>query len=455
MKPGSLRSKAVLIGLSLLWALLILGDGRAAVTNDECMGCHGEKEMTGKGPGGKTISLFFDMGRFGKSVHSSLQCVQCHEVSEVPHPEKLKVRGCNSCHGDVYRHYRAGAHGEGKVPKTTCRECHGYHDVAPADTLTNALCARCHGTVYHDYETSIHAHSRKAGKEVASCEDCHGKTHDLLRKNNPRSPVYERNIPAMCSRCHSNPEMVKKYSIPAEKAYALYLDSIHGQALTKSGVLVSAACSDCHGSHGIKPRTDPASTVNRARVAATCGKCHEDEKAAFQKGMHGREVQKGNPGAPGCATCHPAHEIRPVKTTTWMLEAIRECGSCHKVPLETYRHSYHGKITNLGFTRVAKCADCHGAHDVLPRSDPRSRISEQNILATCRQCHPGADKGFTQFVVHADYHSTTHHPIFRYVWLFMTALLICVFGFFGIHAALWLPRSWIERFRKHGKRGEE
>ncbi|MBI4403697.1 MAG: hypothetical protein HY537_06035, partial [Deltaproteobacteria bacterium] len=60
---------------------------------------------------------------------------------------------------------------------------------------------------YKNWENSPH--------EIAnvSCVDCHGgntKTHDkveahlgLLPQSDPKSPVYYKNIPATCGRCHS------------------------------------------------------------------------------------------------------------------------------------------------------------------------------------------------------------------------------------------------------------
>jgi hypothetical protein len=449
----AVKGKSLTGALLLLFVLTFFGNVYAAdIANDECMGCHGEKELSKKGPGGKSISLYFHKEPFEKSVHGAFQCVKCHDIKELPHGEKVSIAACGSCHGSSYKHYRSSVHGGRKAPKATCNDCHGHHTVEKAKTLTSTVCADCHGTAYRDYRAGIHSRGGKGTEAVATCNDCHGKTHDVLKKENPRSPVYDRNLPGTCSRCHANPEMVKKYKIPAEKAYTLYMDSIHGRALTKSGVLVSAACNDCHGSHAIKPHTDPTSTISAAHIPATCGKCHAQAEKAFQASVHGEEVKRGNIRAPGCATCHPAHEVRSVKGAAWMLDAIRECGTCHSRQLETYRHSYHGKITSLGFVRVAKCADCHGAHDVLPDSDPASRISKKNLVGTCGRCHPGAGRNFSEILMHADYKDRKEQPVLYYTWLFMTGLLVAVFGFFGLHTILWLPRSWIERFRERKRR---
>ena len=443
----------------LLIALFLWGHALAAgITNEDCMGCHEEKGLTKQGPGGKTISLFFDKESFGKSVHGSLQCVGCHDVKELPHPEKVKVSSCDTCHEDVYGQYRlsvhGGGHGAGKGRNASCKDCHGYHTVGTARGLTASICANCHGAQYREYRESVHALNGKEAKEPA-CQGCHGKTHDMLAKTDLRSPVNVSNLPGMCSRCHADQGFVTRYNATAKTAGMPYMYNIHGQAVTTPGVLVSAACPNCHGAHAIKPHTDPTSPIYPANIATTCGKCHEKERKAYTISTHGQQLKIGNTLAPQCATCHPQHEIQRVKAKTWMLDAIKECGNCHRRPLETYHYSYHGKITNLGFTRVAKCADCHGAHEILPRSDPRSRISEKNLVETCRECHPRANKRFAAFVVHADYRNKAENPAFYYVWLFMTGLLVAVFGFFGIHSLLWFPRSWIERFKERRRRKGE
>jgi cytochrome b subunit of formate dehydrogenase len=90
---------------------------------------------------------------------------------------------------------------------------------------------------------------------------------------------------------------------------------------------------------------------------------------------------------------------------------------------------------------VAACYDCHGHHDVFPVSDPRSRLSKERILGTCQQCHEGVTPKFTEYQPHADPLDAANYPLLNKVFLFMTALLIGVFGFFGLHTLLWLVRS--------------
>ena len=148
-------------------------------------------------------------------------------------------------------------------------------------------------------------------------------------------------------------------------------------------------------------------------------------------------MKAGNALAPVCADCHTAHDIGSVDTDQWKLAIVRECGTCHEQSFRTYRDTFHGKITALGFTRVAKCADCHGSHGILPASNPASMISPQRRLATCQQCHPAANANFALYDPHADPHDHDRNPMLYYTSVFMKLLLGGVFLFFGIaHAAL-------------------
>jgi hypothetical protein len=131
-----------------------------------------------------------------------------------------------------------------------------------------------------------------------------------------------------------------------------------------------------------------------------------------------------------------------------------ECGTCHKESMRTYRDGFHGQASKLGFTRVAACKDCHGAHDVLPKADPRSRVADANRAQTCARCHEGASPSFAKYDPHADPRDPERNPMLHYTARFMQVLLAGVFTFFGLHTALWIPRSWQGRGRKNGNGGE-
>ena len=70
--------------------------------------------------------------------------------------------------------------------------------------------------------------------------------------------------------------------------------------------------------------------------------------------------------------------------------------------IATYLASYHGLATEGGSSIAANCASCHGVHNILPSSDPRSTINPANLVKTCGQCHPGATANFAKGKIHID-----------------------------------------------------
>ena len=49
---------------------------------------------------------------------------------------------------------------------------------------------------------------------------------------------------------------------------------------------------------------------------------------------------------------------------------MQKCGRCHEEIAKTYFDTYHGKVSQLGYTKTAKCYDCHGAHDIQQVTRP-------------------------------------------------------------------------------------
>jgi hypothetical protein len=369
-----------------------------APTNDDCFACHGDASATGAN--GRSIAVLPD--KFGASIHgqAGIACVGCHAdlatTTDFPHPEKL----------------------------------------APV------VCATCHPDAAAKYDESVHAQARRASAQsvAAACKDCHG-THDIRPSSDPDSPTNHFNLPATCGHCHGNAEIIRRGRIAIGNVVAQFQDSIHGQALYKSGLSVAPDCTDCHGAHDIRRKSDPASKVFRSTIPGTCGKCHEGVERRYLTGVHGEALSKGRPDAPVCVTCHTAHRIQRTEGATWKAQVLAECGSCHPESIRTYRDTFHGQETQLGFMRVATCADCHGAHDIFPPRDPRSTVSAARKLSTCRKCHAGANASFAQYDPHADRNNRERNPLLFYASKFMEALLIGVFAFFGIHTALWASRA--------------
>jgi hypothetical protein len=392
----------VLAGAVALAAPLAQGAAPAAADpNETCLGCHGDKDA--KGSSGKSIAV--DGGAFAKSVHAEmkLQCTACHtDVSErkLPHPEKLKPVDCGTCHDKPVKEYAATVHGV----------------------------------------------ARKGGSTAAAtCVDCHGK-HDIKRSKDPSSRTSHANLEATCAKCHGKESIAGQAKMPGGNIAGQYHDSIHGRAMAGAASGSAPTCTNCHGAHSIRAKSDAASKTHRAKIPDTCGSCHTKQREQFAAGRHGKLRLDGNLGAPGCNDCHTAHRIQAHDLPRFKTEVVKECGNCHAAYLATYRDTFHGQVTALGYSPVATCASCHGAHDVRPASDPASTVSTQNRLATCQKCHAGASANFALWDPHANRHDRDRNPAYYYMGLFMELLLWGVFTFFGLHTALWLYRSLRARF---------
>ncbi len=368
-----------------------------APTNDDCLACHDDATM--KRADGRPVSV---AGKpFADSVHGPMACVDCH--------------------ADL-------AHAEFQLAEK----------LAPVD------CAACHGDAVAAYGKSVHAEARKAGKLLAAtCTDCHG-VHDIRASSDHVSKTYALNLPGTCGRCHGDPKIIKEANITIGDIVTKYHDSIHGKVLEKSGLLVSAKCTNCHGNHEIRRKTDPLSRVFRANVPGTCGACHDGILTLYGAGVHGSRLAAGDPKVPVCSDCHTAHEIKRTDLDRWKLDVLEECGTCHVQSLKTYRDTFHGQVTSLGFTRVASCSDCHGAHDILPQADPRSTVSDGRRAETCRKCHAGANASFAKYDPHADKRDRLRNPPLYWATRFMQLLLGGVFVFFGLHTSLWFQRLLVK-----------
>ena len=416
-RMGVKRSLVFGLVLALFWQLAASGaalqDPKSPalqIPNSACLECHSDKTLFKTNATGQAISLFIDEARFRANVHKTNTCASCHTDLTSKHPDD---------------------------------------DVAAKPVN----CGSCHEPQARDYATSIHGVSHQLGASgAASCIDCHAldhtnaplNAHYIISSKNADSPVFKLNLPQTCAKCHSNPGLSKEYQMKFPQAASQYMESIHGRALLKMGLIVAPSCNDCHGVHDIKRGVDRDSPINKASVARTCGKCHVGIEKTYDQSVHGQLLAKGDKRGPVCTDCHTAHEVETPRNGHFKMASDERCGKCHQERLEHYRDTYHGKAMALGKPNVASdvaaCYDCHGHHDVLPASNPASHLSKANILGTCQKCHPTATKGFTEYKTHANPMDGKNYPALHWTFLLMTSLLVGVFVFFGAHTAAWLFR---------------
>jgi predicted CXXCH cytochrome family protein len=370
------------------------------VADRDCMRCH-EKDEVYKMADGKSESMFVSKREIENSVHKNIPCVKCHSDID---------------------------------PKLS----------RPCETADHVDCSNCHAKMAEEYFQSGHGQAHFEKKyDAPYCTTCHGKGHTTKSRLDDASPTYRAAIPSLCGDCHKKGGKAAVVPGLAEiNVFYDYSSSVHGKGLTEKGLLPVAICTDCHNSHYVLKHTDERSAIHPKNIPATCATCHRGIYKEFIKSVHystdGNEKQK----LPTCMDCHSAHGIARVEQDAFMNEVTQQCGSCHEDLAKTYFDTMHGKAYQLGYLKAAKCSDCHGAHAVLSVNDPNSSVGLSNVVKTCQKCHEDANRRFTGYLTHATHHDKVKYPILFYTYWGMTALLVGVFGFFGIHTLLWLPRSF-------------
>ncbi len=285
------------------------------------------------------------------------------------------------------------------------------------------------------------------------CIDCHADID--------RIPHATNLAQVNCQRCHfpGNP-----VGAPEEVNYEGYVKSVHGR-LRQAGNAKAPACQDCHGGHGVSKHTEATALVHALNVPQTCGRCHVQIFAEYTTSAHGVSLlEKGNAEAPSCSSCHGEHGVLPAKENASAVSATHipeTCSTCHGMaefnlrygipinPVRTFRHTFHGIANELGSARVANCASCHTAHNVLAASDPRSSVNPANIPATCGKegCHPGANANYARGRFHID-PSSRDAGIIYWVALFFKILTASTLAGLGVHILLDLVKRL--RHRRHG-----
>jgi formate dehydrogenase gamma subunit len=304
----------------------MLGDPKDSST---CIACHGTHDVVKPATRGVQFCSTChatEVGQYNASIHGRAHarmngdaptCQSCHgaahQVVEASNPQSPVSKAnlpstCGRCHSNPtlaakymfevakpVEAYESSAHGrairQGNLNAASCNDCHGVHDILPSSDPHSKIwkqnvastCGHCHKDVLDTYRQSIHGQAVAAGVlDAATCIDCHGE-HRILAPGDSQSPVNLANVSQdTCSRCHANTRLMARFNVPASRV-PTYEDSYHGLA-SNAGQQTVANCASCHGVHNIFPSRDPRSTVNKANLGATCGKCHPDAGQRFTIG---------------------------------------------------------------------------------------------------------------------------------------------------------------------------
>jgi formate dehydrogenase gamma subunit len=444
--------------LATLVALIYLTLALPAPAADQgCLACHGQAGM--KSDKGKDI--YVNPAKHAASAHAILGCSDCHTaIKDFPHPAKIAKVQCVTCHADEVKAYGGSVHAI--LGETSCATCHGsVHELTSAAALIPAKCSECHADEVKSLAESIHGQAAKRGDpDAPKCESCHGSIHEVKGASEPDSRVARKNLAETCAKCHSDAGFLSRHKIPVAHPVDSYKQSVHARAVALGKE--AAACSSCHGSHNIFPATDARSMVNHWKVPETCGQCHKEIARQFNESVHGEAVKAGVRDAPVCVDCHGEHLIMDPSNPASPLNAANisaeTCGRCHGDPrlalrynlpadrLPSYAGSYHGLALEGGKLTAANCASCHGVHDILPSSDPRSTVNTANLPKTCGQCHKGVGEAkFTIGPVHVQTNSGPNHPVVKWIRWTYWVLIPFTLGFMLLHNLLDLLTKLIRR----------
>lgn len=265
----------------------------------------------------------------------------------------------------------------------------------------NNSCAECHMNLEKELSEPVRQWSKSIHKEIGvTCHDCHGGNPGIKDENamdvsagfiGTPSP---KEIPALCAKCHADAKMMRQFNIRTDQL-AEYKTSVHGRRLFEKKDEKVATCVSCHGSHDIRKKSDPASSVFHTNVPETCAKCHSnaeymkpyniptDQFEEYKKSYHGNilygKIEGKNPSlVPNCADCHGIHGATPPGGG----EVVNVCGNCHFVVVKFFREGKHYEA--LESNGVPRCIDCHGNHNI---QYPTVDMFTGNGNSLCAQCH--------------------------------------------------------------------
>jgi cytochrome b subunit of formate dehydrogenase/bacterioferritin-associated ferredoxin len=369
-------TKWLLAGLASVIAPALAGYAEEQPVENQCVLCHGASDIWE----GDTLHLFVSPEAIKNDVHWQ------------------KGLGCTDCHG-------------GDPNTTEVRIAHatdnGFRKIAsPADLL--AACGRCHSDakVMEKYKSklstdhaakfpaSVHGETLKlpaeAKDKIVTCSSCHPK-HGIMSAKDPASGTHPSQMGEMCGQCHRQPLVDLRKSVHQKAGVK-----------TERGTGALLDCLKCHGAdvHGMKKVKDATSPVFLDHQVETCGGCHTEYLATYNRSVHGHGLREsGLTMAAVCSDCHGSHGVyyaADLRSTLNMGGVAKTCGKCHHFIEERLKQSVHGSEGGPGTIgkhaapggktqRTPTCTDCHQGHDPQQPDSEAFRVSLAN---RCGNCHP-------------------------------------------------------------------
>jgi cytochrome b subunit of formate dehydrogenase len=120
-----------------------------------------------------------------------------------------------------------------------------------------------------------------------------------------------------------------------------------------------------------------------------CAGCHDSgprvgkRQAGVPPGFHAAALKASPHAALECVACHS--DIKEVPHPDKL--ALVDCGGCHSEEQSQYGASVHGKKAAQNDAFAPGCKLCHGTHDILAPSNPKSPMATINVPRLCGGCH--------------------------------------------------------------------
>jgi len=278
------------------------------------------------------------------------------------------------------------------VDEEGCLLCHKYPKMG---RITEEGTRRSYYVMPHVFSKTVHRN--------VPCRDCHNYIKEL--------PHREVKTGVSCdAECHSvkNPATGKNFSHkPISDAYS---KSVHGRDKVAEGLEADKPyCITCH----TNPLYNPAEESAPKRITDRCVVCHEDR--AFVEAWYNhtsrriRDVKRSSAEIVAlCSSCHGDKKLIDRHMKAASDKGVVALGKKFPVAAESYKASFHGKVTRYGFTKAANCLDCHAdyenyymsVHEIRPSRDPLSPVHEDNRQQTCQRCHKYANENYATIDPH-------------------------------------------------------
>lgn len=256
-----------------------------------------------------------------------------------------------------------------------CRGCHTYIKKFPHAPVTEDVnCANeCH--IKPPFAEKNFSHQKII--DVFNASDHAIKPDD--------SPLMKQSKPD-CKYCHLNPlyKRVEEENISYDKTLDRCFNCHQKKGVTEAYL---------HMTHRLRHKTSRSSQ----EIVALCSQnCHGDTQLMKKLGVSGMALEV----------------------------------------VETYNESIHGKMTTLGSEKAADCISCHASsliHDVYEKDNPKSSINENNLQATCKNCHSKINEHFVKIAVHPSI-KKPHNPILFILSNLVLRMILygTVFGLMGL-----------------------